>query len=152
MWQPISETVEAVSGQKYRTTYHVGGPYPPMWAAIGINEAVKALSRTTGKVKFLGGEFFDKYNGLGGPYGSWAYRVTWEKQGSGSPLVFFTGPGGLITLAIVGILIGVTGAVILARTVEHLVEEIPQALDWMPGLILGAVVIAGLYLTRKGGP
>lgn len=146
---PIGEHEDAITGETYRSTWHFSGPYPPGYLLVAIKEAVKTLGRVSGRFDPISYEFFDKGNRLGGPYNTWAFRLTWKKQGSGSPLFLFTGAGGVITGVIVVILVAVTGTVIAARTVEHLVESVPEVKEWAPALILGAILLVGMFLKGR---
>ena len=151
-FRQIPETGEAVLGKTYRSTWWIGGPYPPRWITDGVSRAIIATAKATGRVKVLSTESFAPGFLPGGPARAWAFRVTWQKQGSGTPLLFFTGPGGILTLAIVGVIVAVAGAVILARTLEELVDELPDFAAWVPAVILGSVLVLGLVFRGKVRP
>jgi hypothetical protein len=151
MFYPVSEHAEAIAGRTYRSTYYFGGAYPNGMVRETVLTAVRTATKRFGKNEIIAQAFYSPEEtaglGTGAPLRSWSYRLLWRKRGTGTPLAFFIGPGGYITLAIVGVLIAAVSAVLVLRTIEETADEVPQAV--MPFALLAAIGVVGLWIWKK---
>jgi len=152
LFQIIDPRTDAVTGEHYRVTYFFTGPYLGAfgWSAQAVRAAVNGAAASSGKIRSISHEFFDygvaRHLADAPPQNVWAYRYTWEKKGEGTPLAFFMGPQGTITLAIIGVVVLTVGIVLVGRTLERLSAKTPLA---NPGVILGAVLVLSLFALRR---
>lgn len=156
-WERVAEGQDAVKNDVYRTTFFITGPYPNDYIKGLLMQAVRTIAHNSGRMHirmqhFLSHEDSEQVWGSNRPYGTWAYRVEWKKLGDGTPLAFFMGPAGLLTLAIVGVLVLIVGALIVGREVERLSEELGGGFKdiFSPALVVALVVIVGLISTKGG--
>jgi hypothetical protein len=160
-WARASEADKAENGSTYRSTYFLAGPFPDNSAQgyimVATEEYVKV--RYPG-VEITDQEFMDPARaaqvfGSDRPYNTWAMRITWKKNSGGTPLAFFSGPAGLITLGIIAAIVIIIGIVITARIVEKLVQIAPPLKDLLsPATVIAIIVIVALVAgaIKKGGP
>jgi len=156
-WTRADEKEQAVNGTTYRGVYFLAGPFPDnaMQGRLMVITEEYVKLRYPG-VQVLDQEFFDearaaKIYGGERPHSSWAMRITWKKLSGGTPLAFFTGPAGLITLGIIAAIVLIIGIVITARIVEKLAPDIPGTVFSPAGIIAIIIVIALLTGAMKKG-
>ena len=158
MWEVVSPGGEADLEHTYRTTYFFSGTLPPAWLRLRVFDAVRFAAKTTNRFKVVAQDFFtpEQTAGFPGkPVGAarpWAFRVTWKKIGEGTPLAFFMGPSGLLTIAIIGVIVVTAGAVVLGRTVERSANKLGDQFRalFSPGSVIATmVIVAVIYASRR---
>jgi len=150
-YRRLADHEEVKPDTLYRTTYFMGGPMPPKFLTDLASRAVSALDRL-GQIEVQSQEWFPKEFADHLPDApdrvGWAYRVTWKKGASGTPLAFFAGQGGILTVRLLTVLAVVVGFVIIARQTEELIRNVGEDV-LSPGIVVGAVLLVGLFLMRK---
>lgn len=146
-WNVIPEGHEVRADGVYRSSWFIRGPNPPSWVITALYAAVSQGAKFTKRYGVVSQEIFDKNQVavIKGPHDTWMYRLQWRKTAPGSPLLFFCGPAGIITLAIVGIIALTVGAVVVLRQTE---ESLPKIADdiFNPGVVVAGLLVVGLIV------
>lgn len=146
-WEVVPEGHEIRPDGVYRSAWFIRGPNPPSWVTLAIYSAITNAAKLSKRYAVISQETFFKEQVavLKGPHDTWMYRLTWRKTAPGSPLLFFCGPAGIITLVIVGIVALTVGAVIVLRQTE---ESLPKIADdiFNPGVVVAALLVVGLVV------
>lgn len=151
-WARIDSNAQALAGETYRTTWYFSEPYPAgfeSWAT----DAIKAANSLKGQAKIVSVEWFQSWQAIklpDAPPESWALRIQWQKgPNAGSPLAFFGGPAGIITLVIIGLLVVTFTLVIASYVFEKLVRDLAPAPGTLDAVLVAGVAIALLILAPR---